>query len=184
MAEESAPAATEETAELNGTLSRMLDCAEQYSKIASELEQADAQAAGRVSYYKIEGIEYERIDRPAYRFLCDASSYKASFDCGKTVQIKDVFGRLCTAEIIGSKGGDRPYIDLLFNRQVNFDELEQDGFIERSYNDINRLVQLDAISRIRERKSVAQYMETVLGECKSEGFSDEDLSGEGCCVQV
>ncbi len=162
--------------ELNATLSRMLDCAEQYSKIASELEQADAQAAGKISYYKIEGIEYERIDRPAYRFLCDPSSYKSSFDCGKTVQVKDIFGRPCIAEIIESKGGDAPHIDLLFNRQINFTELEQDGFIERSYNDVNRLVQLDAISRIRERSSAAQYMETVLGECKSEGFSDEDLS--------
>lgn len=173
---ESQEETTVERDELNTTLSQMLDCAEQYSKITSELEQADAQAAGRISYYKIEGLEYDRIDRPAYRFLCDPSSYKSSFDSGKTVQVKDIFGRFCVAEIIESKGGDAPHIDLLFNRQISFSELEQDGFIERSYNDVNRMVQLDAISRIRERGAVAQYMETVLGECKSEGFSDEDLS--------
>lgn len=157
-------------------LSNLLQISEHYSILSSELEERNANAMGRISYYKIEAIEYDRVDRVAYRFLVDSVDEKI-FKVGVRLELEDKTGESHSGEIIHIEiNDDFQSIDLLFNEQIGVDEFSPIGWISLSFSTVNKEVQLTANERIRSGEAPAKYMDNIIGKRSSAGFENKDLT--------
>lgn len=156
-------------------LSNLLQLSEDYSILSSELEEKKANELGRISYFKIEALEYQRLDRVAYRFLVDSLDENI-YKIGTRLELEDRQGESHPGEIVGVEvGQDSDAIDLLFNGQIDIDDFPQIGWIGLSFSSVNKEVQLAANEKIRNGEAASQYMDLVFGRKSSAGFEDKDL---------
>lgn len=164
----------EEDHQVDRRLSTLLEEAENYSILASELEENKANEIGRISYFKLEAIDYHRVDRVAYKFVVDDLD-ENTFKVGSRLKVEDKQGQLHYGEIINIDLEEDDSIDLLFNKQIDIKDFAQIGWIGLSFSSVNKEVQLDAIHKIRRGEAASKYMDKVLGQGSSQGFEDKDL---------
>jgi len=175
--EEEAEVEVKEEYQPERKLARLLETAEQYAELANEIEMARVNETGSLIYYKIESVEYDRIDRVAYKFFFH-SIVADKFKPGVQIQI-DCNGKRITGEILPYNEQDleeEQALVILFNEQVNIDELPASGTITLSYSSVIRDVQIEAIEKIRKGTAPAKYMDDVLGRKKPAGFQEKDLT--------
>lgn len=160
-------------------LLNLLQIAESYSILASELEKKKANLIGNVPYTYISSIEYDRIDRVAYQFgirKLDENTFKV----GVQVEIEDKNQEKHSAEIIElvKEDQDSPAtaIHLLFTEHIDISEFNQSGWFNLSFSTVNKDVQLAANEKIRTGEAAAKYMDDVFGRSESAGFDNLDVS--------
>lgn len=159
-------------------LESFLTIAEGYAELLNELEENKVISEGRLVYTEIRSTDYERTDRPAYRFIVERFDDKV-FAVKTQVEIKDRNDKTQNAEIIASGKDQREacYVDLLFNKQIDIESIEKKGFISLSFSTVIRDVQVKAIENIRDGTAPSsKYMDVVLGQFKSAGFDETDLT--------
>ncbi len=157
-------------------LSSLLDIAENYSVLSSELEKNIVNSLGKISYHDLSSVQFNRVDRVAYSFIVD-SLEEAHFKVGVQIDIEDKSGNRHTAEIINLiKNNDNYEITVLFSDHIDFSSLNTTGWFTLSYSTVNRDVQLDANEKIRTGSSAAKYMDAVLGYNQPTGFTKKDLT--------
>lgn len=156
-------------------LGNLLRLSEHYSILTSELEEKTANATGKISYFKIEALEYNRLDRVAYRFLVDSLDENI-FKIGTRLELEDREGLAHLGEIINIEiGPDHDSIDLLFNKHIDIKDFSSIGWIGLSFSSVNKEVQLAANEKIRNGEAASKYMDKVLGKRTSAGFEKKDL---------
>lgn len=160
-------------------LLNLLQVAESYSILASELEEKTANSIGNVPYTSISAIEYDRIDRVAYQFgirKIDENTFKV----GVQVEIEDKNQEKHSAEIIElvKADSDSPAtaIKLLFTEHIDISEFNQSGWFNLSFSTVNKDVQLAANEKIRTGEAAAKYMDNIFGRGESAGFDNNDVS--------
>lgn len=157
-------------------LLNLLQMAEHYAILSGELEEKKANKAGKLSYFKINALEFDRVDRIAYQFEVDTFDENV-YKQGAKVEIEDNKAKRHAGEIIEIiKHKDKVLVSILFNDHFSINDLPQIGWISISFSTINKEVQLAAIEKIRDGKAAAKYMDTVLGRNSSMGFENKDLS--------
>lgn len=158
-------------------LGEILSVSEQYSILSSEIEYKAVQEQGRFIYTNFRPSIYERTDRIAYDFFVRDIESNVLKE-GVQVCITDVTEKECTGEIaqIITSDEDESIVTILFNRNVNYDSLNRNGWISLSYSTVNRDVQLKANQNIRNGLSKARYFKSVLGENSPQGFDEKDVS--------
>lgn len=167
----------EEPYQPNKKLGKLLNLAENYANLESDLA-AKAAQKNRVAYKRIEPLDYERSDRTAYAFITETFPAE-DYRIGVQVQIDGRQDQPYTAEVIEVGAGEddkEPYIGLLFNGQVGLDAFEDSGWISLSFSTVIRDVQLASIENIRKGNAAAKYMDAVLGKYEPAGFDEIDLS--------
>ena len=167
------------TYKLSSKLARLLQTAENYSILSSQLEEQNALMQGNVAYDSIEAIEYDRIDRVAYQFGVSGLN-EDIFKAGVQVEIEDKDQVRHAAEVIEvvKADADSPAtaIKLLFNEQISISQFNSIGWFNLSFSTVNKDVQLAANEKIRLGEAKARYMDLVLGKKASAGFDNKDLS--------
>ncbi len=160
-------------------LANLLQLADDYAVLASDLEERNAMAQGRIQYHHVEAVQYDRIDRVVYQFGVDQLDENV-FKAGVQVEIHDQEDHRHTAEILDlvRKDADAPVsgVKLLFNEQLSVKQFPGTGFFSLSFSTVNRDVQQAAIERIRTGQAAATYMDAVLGRNEPQGFDNKDLS--------
>ncbi len=160
-------------------LAALLQLAESYSILSSELEEQQAKMLGNVAYLGIEALEFDRIDRAAYRFKV-ANLDEDKFKVGVQVEIEDKEQNRHAAEIINlvKEDADTPAtaIDLLLNEQVSISQFHNNGWFNLSFSTVNKDVQLAANEKIKTGEAKAKYMDAVFGRQAPGGFDRKDLS--------
>lgn len=158
-------------------LERRLNLAENYANLESDLA-AQAAQENRLAYHRIEPSDYERKDRTAYVFIT-SELQEQNYRVGAQVEVEGEDELPYTAEIISAEQGEEDgeaRLGLLFNGQIGLEKLNEAGWISLSFSTVVRDVQLESIEKIRTGKAAAKYMDTVLGEKRSGGFSNIDLT--------
>ena len=158
-------------------LERRLNLAENYANLESDLA-AQAAQENRLAYHRIEPSDYERKDRTAYVFIT-SELQEQNYRVGAQVEVEGEDDLPYTAEIISAEQGEEDgeaRLGLLFNGQIGLEKLNEAGWISLSFSTVVRDVQLESIEKIRTGKAAAKYMDTVLGEKRSGGFSNIDLT--------
>lgn len=157
-------------------LDELLRISEEYSNIASEIEENAANSIKPLEYSQIQSVDYDRVDRVVYRFIVD-EIYRDTFKESVQVEIKDVNNNAINGEIIKISAEDSGinFIDILFNKQISINLIERVGSITLTFSTVNKDIQLEANDKIRNKTSSAQYMDAVLGEYTPEGFNDVNL---------
>lgn len=157
----------------------LLQTAESYAILSSELEEKHANMLGNIPYTYIEAAEYDRIDRVAYEFgvrKLDENTFKA----GVQVEVEDKKQEKHSAEIIRlvKEDADSPAtaVVLLFNEHIDITEFNSSGWFNLSFSTVNRDVQLAAIDKLRAGEAAAKYMDQVFGKSASAGFENKNLS--------
>lgn len=160
-------------------LLNLLQVAESYSILSSELEEKNANILGNIPYTSIDSVEYDRVDRVAYQFgvhKLDENTFKV----GVQVEIEDKKQEKHAAEIIEfvKKDSDTPAtaIVLLFNEHIDISEFNRTGWFNLSFSTVNKDVQLAANEKIKTGEAAAKYMDVVFGRNSSNGFDKKDLS--------
>lgn len=160
-------------------LASLLDLAENYSILSSELEEQKTNMLGNITYTGIEPVEYDRIDRVVYQFAVSSLDENV-FKVGVQVAIEDKDQVRHTAEIIElvKADSDAPAtaIKLLFNEQISITQFYSSGFFSLSFSTVNKDVQLAANEKIRTGEAKAKYMDAVFGTNQPAGFDRKDLS--------
>ncbi len=157
-------------------LANLLQISEHYSILESELEERNANAVGRISYFKIEALEFDRVDRVAYRFVVDDIDENI-FKIGVRLDIEDKSGNRHSGEIIAVDINETSdSLDILFNEHIDINDFSEIGWISLSFSTVNKEVQLAANEKIRNGEATAKYMDTVLGKKSSAGFEEKDLT--------
>ena len=160
-------------------LLNLLDVAESYSILASELEEKKANFLGNIPYNSINAIEYDRIDRVAYQFGINKID-ENTFKVGVQVEVEDRNQEKHSAEIIElvKEDQDSPAtaIKLLFTEHIDISEFNQSGWFNLSFSTVNKDVQLAANEKIKTGEASAKYMDNILGKHVSAGFDNNDLS--------
>ena len=168
-------------------LADLLHLAESYSVLSSELEEQQAKMTGNVAYTAIEALEFDRIDRAAYRFSV-ANLDEDKFKVGVQVEIEDRDQNRHAAEIINlvKEDSDTPAtaIDLLLNEQVSITQFYDSGWFNLSFSTVNKDVQLAANEKIRTGEAKARYMDAVFGRHAPGGFDRKDLSAVKAKLQA
>jgi len=158
-------------------LARLLQMAENYSILSSELEEKNANSVGKLSYYSIKSLEYDRVDRVVYQFVVDSIDEKI-FKKGTQVDIEDKNYERHSAEIIEiDKEEGKNSVDLLFNEHIDIKNFSKIGWIALSFSTVNKEVQLAANEKIKTNEAAAKYMDIVLGKNSAADFENKDLSG-------
>lgn len=165
-------------------LERLLKKAEAYANLECDLSEKEAQLYGKISYKRIETLDYDRNDRTAYAFIVNELDEKRlqAFAEGTNVQIEvgDDESDFLRAEVIsifnGNEGEQEPHIDLLFQGQVGIDSFNSTGWITKSFSTVMRDVQLKSIENIRKNTASAKYMDRVFSKDELAGFDDKDLT--------
>lgn len=160
-------------------LAYLLQTAENYSILSSELEEQNANIMGNIAYTGIEPADYDRTDRVAYQFGVSGLDENI-FKVGVQVEIEDKEQSRHSAEIIEliKADPDSPAsaIVLLFNDHISKSHFYNNGFFSLSFSCVNKDVQLAANERIRTGEAKAKYMDAVLGRNIPAGFEKKDLS--------
>ncbi len=163
---------------LSEGLTEMLDIAEQYAKLESEIEKARVLASGNLPYTSIRGTENDS-DRTAITLVVgdfDDAVYKERTQ----VKITDKRQEEHTAEVkraVKPKGRSDGTLELLFKEQLDFRLFEQQGFITPSFNEINRIVQCNAIEKIRSGDSpAAPYLNNIFDNRGFGDFAAKDMT--------
>lgn len=159
-------------------LVNLLMLAESYSILSNELEEKKANMLGKIPYTSIESLEYDRIDRVAYRFGVSGMDENV-FKTGVQVELEDRNQEKHAAEIIEiiKKNSDTPasFIILLFNAHIDITQFHRNGWFNLSFSTVNKDVQLLANEKIKSGEATAKYMDVVLGKNSSAGFENKDL---------
>lgn len=156
-------------------LANLLEVAEKYAILSSELEELRAHAADKVSYFTIKPLDYDRIDRVAYEFEVDDIDVNL-FKMGTKVDVEDGQGQRHSGEIISLETeSDIKSMGILFHDQIDIRDFHEAGWISLSFSSVNKDVQLAAIEKIRSGEAAAKYMDRVLGKGETSGFEDKDL---------
>lgn len=167
------------TYKISNGLSKLLQTAENYSILSSQLEEQNALMQGNVAYDSIEAIEYDRIDRVAYQFGVTGLN-EDIFKVGVQVEIEDKDQVRHAAEVIElvKADADSPAtaIKLLFNEQISISQFNSIGWFNLSFSTVNKDVQLAANEKIRLGEAKARYMDAVLARKAPAGFDNKDLS--------
>jgi GTPase SAR1 family protein len=160
-------------------LLNLLQLAESYSILSSEIEEKKAKMLGNIPYTWITSAEYDRLDRVAYQFgvvEVDESIFKV----GVQVELEDRNQEKHAAEIIElvKEDSDSPItaIVLLFNKHIDISDFNQVGWFNLSYSTVNKDVQLAANEKIKTGEAPAKYMDVVFGKNSSSGFDNKDLT--------
>ena len=157
-------------------LSKLLDKAENYAELSSQLEQINAEKLGRINYFKFESLERNRIDRVAYRFTVD-KKYEKDIKVRNTISVYINDNESIKGEVIGvSSGKTQSYIDLLFQDSTDDRRIPAKGYMWIEVNSVNLRVQKAAIDKIRDGSAKSTYMFNVLGKHQPAGFNYNDLS--------
>lgn len=160
-------------------LVNLLQLAESYSILSSELEERNANLLGNIPYISIESAEYDRIDRVAYQFGVSKLD-ENTFKVGVQVEIEDKKQEKHAAEIIElvKKDSDSPAtaIVLLFNDHIDISEFNYSGWFNLSFSTVNKDVQLAANEKIKTGEAPAKYMDVVFGKNSSNGFDNKNLT--------
>ena len=160
-------------------LAALLQLAESYSILSSELEEQQAKMLGNVAYNGVEALEFDRVDRAAYRFMV-TNLDEDKFKVGVQVEIEDREQNRHAAEIINlvKEDSDTPAtaIDLLLNEQVSITQFNESGWFNLSFSTVNKDVQLAANEKIKTGEAKAKYMDAVFGRQAPGGFDRKDLS--------
>lgn len=158
-------------------LKEVLKKSEQYSILASELEEKKTHEMGQMSYREFCACDYDRIDRIAYSFIVDDIDKKV-FKEGVQVELQGKHGERINGEIVevDTADSDNKRIVILFNNQISIDMFQQFGWISLSFSTVNKDVQLSANKKIITGASKATYLKDVLGANCPKGFESKDLS--------
>ena len=187
MRKQEAPEEEEEEYQPEKRLANLLQVAESYSILSSQLEEQNAQMLGNVAYCGIDSVEYDRVDRVAYQFgVTDLN--EDVFKTGVQVEVEDKEQVRHAAEIIElvKEDSDQPAtaIKLLFNEQISIDRFHNSGWFNLSFSTVNKDVQLAANEKIRTGEAPAKYMDDVFGKSAPRGFDKKDLSGVKARLQA
>ncbi len=157
-------------------LEEMLDLAEQYAILSSELEEKKTQELGQVGYREFHPADYMRRDRIAYEFSVDEFD-KTAFKEGVQVELKSEDGDRISGEILSEDLSDKENLKMtiLFNRQIDLSVLPRMGWITLSFSTVNRDVQLAAIQKLRDGTAPAQYFKNVFGAHRPAGFERKSV---------
>ena len=171
--------AEEEEYQPEKKLAALLQLAESYSILSSELEEQQAKMLGNVAYTDIEALEFDRVDRAAYRFSVPWLD-EDKFKVGVQVEIEDRDQNRHAAEIINlvKEDPDSPAtaIDLLLNEQVSISQFNTSGWFNLSFSTVNKDVQLAANEKIKTGEAKAKYMDAVFGRNAPGGFDRKNLT--------
>ena len=161
-------------------LAMLLDTAEQYANLSSEIERQAAIDLGNQVYNAVSPAQYDRVDRVAYKFGVRDLDEKI-FKVGVRVDITDKEGQIQPAEIIAveKEDPDAPAtaLVLLFNGQIPITAFHSTGMFSLSFSTVNRDVQLAAVEKLRGGTAKARYMDQVFGQNQPGGFENKDLTG-------
>lgn len=170
---------TDEEYQPEKKLLNLLQLAESYSILSSELEEKNANMLGKIPYTSIRPVEYDRIDRVAYEFGVSELEEDA-FKAGVQVEVEDKRQAKHAAEIIELVRDDSESpinaMVALFNEHINMTDFNQTGWFNLSFSTVNKDVQLAANEKIRTGEAPAKYMDIVFGKNSSNGFDNKDLS--------
>ena len=157
-------------------LSRILDKAENYAELSSQLEQINAEKLGRINYAKVESLERNRVDRVAYRFTVD-KKYEKEIKVRNTLAIHKNENDSIKGEVVSVDSNNRfAFIDVLFQENADDRDIPKKGYLSIEVNSVNLRVQKSAIDKIRDGSAKASYMFDILGRHVPSGFGDNDLS--------
>ena len=157
-------------------LSSILDKAENYAELSSQLEQINAEKLGRINYIKFESLERNRVDRAAYRFTVD-KKYEKEIKVRNTLAIHKNENDSIKGEVISVSSNNRfAFIDVLFQENTDDRDIPKKGYMSIEVNSVNLRVQKSAIDKIRDGSAKASYMFDVLGRHMPAGFSRNDLT--------
>lgn len=181
-------------------LTEVLNLAEKYAILDSQLEETRAMQSGAIPYYSIAPVDYERLDRVCYEFRIvkadpnDGQQSTAGKDqqvasprideevvrIGAAVKIVGNDGREHKAEIMelvrSGEGAPITAMQLLFSDHLDIESIPTVGRLAMVPNPIIRDVQLAAIKKLRTGTAEAHYMDDVFGRHACAGFNDEDMS--------
>lgn len=145
-------------------MEKLLDTAENYAELASQIEQEKARSSGKVLYSEIHSVVYEqRADRVCYEFvLLEKGLDETVFKQGSMIEFSDQQEETHSAEIVNMIREDPDdeespvgSIYALFTDQIDIDSFSQQSGFTPSYSDVNKEVQEAAIERIRTFQSSA-----------------------------
>ena len=168
--------------ELSETLIESLECARQYAIIEDEIEKAEANSENVIMYHDINPADdYDRIDKVAYTFTVGEYNQDA-YKEGVTLRLEDKNANQLTASLLKAEESvdertQKPIytITLLFNDQINVDQIDQMGSIRLDHSSVQLNVQEDAIDSILERTAKSTYMNNVLGKHRPLPLQKKDL---------
>lgn len=170
--------------EMPREMEKLLDTAENYAELASQLEEEKARAAGQVLYSDIRPVlQTQRADRICYEFvLAKKGLDETLFKQGGMVEFTDKEEEIHSAEIVDMIRED-PNDDesaivsiyALFTEQIDIDMFDRQSGFTPSFSDVNKEVQEAAISRIRTFESSAAF--DIMDLYKNDVDKSSEVSG-------
>lgn len=162
-------------------MEKLLNTAENYAELASQLEQEKARASGKVLYSDIRPVlQTGRADRICYEFVLATEGLDETlFKLGGMAEFTDTQEEVHSAEIIDMIRKD-PNDDesavisiyALFTEQIDINMFDKQSGFTPSFSDVNKEVQEAAISRIRTFESKAAYDISNLYNFEVDGSSE------------
>lgn len=154
-----------------------LSLADNYAILDNEMENQKAIIAGVMHYSKLESIEYERVDRPVYRFTFENIETNDILVEGSSLVIMNKEEKEVNGEIVKAVRQDsQVVVDLMFLFQISIDEFPPRGEAKLFASNVVLQVQQDAIEKIRNNEAAAKYFNNILGKYQPEGFDEVDFS--------
>ena len=157
-------------------LEELLELAQNYSELEFNLEQSHVNEVGNVYYFSIEAAEYDRVDRSMYEVHIPLD-FKEDFVKGISIEVykKDNSSEIGEIQEVELRDSEC-ILFVLFNKQIDMSEFAKSGYIRLSSSTVNKDVQQQAIKKIQTRKGNCQYLDHLIGEKRSLGFENIDLS--------
>lgn len=147
-------------------MEKLLDTAENYAELASQLEQEKARASGKVLYSDIRPVlQAQQADRICYEFiLAQKGLDETLFKQGGMIELADTNEEIHSAEIVEMIREDPDdeessvvSICALFTDQIDINMFDRQSGFTPSFSDVNKEVQEAAIARIRTFESDAAF---------------------------
>lgn len=154
-----------------------LALADNYAILANEMENQKVITVGEMHYSKLESIEYERVDRPVYRFTFENIEDDDILVEGSSLVIKNKEDKEVNGEIVKAvRRNTQVIVDLMFLFQISIDDFPPRGEGKLFASNVVLQVQQEAIEKIKNNEAPAKYFNNVLGKFKPKGFDKVDFS--------